>query len=417
MNPRHSSRWIAATILMMASVHGLATDLERTFVEVLAGATQPYLVASFMRASTPTTLKRQKDTMDGGNDPESAALRRYYDAMIRGRPEQAASVFLDADGSRQRFRDGLTALPTRYAGYQSLSEVTVAEVYGWGPYRIAVVSLLGSDGRQQNWREALVCMDSNCLLSNAIDAPDDGFALLARVRNPQTTSNRTQAVLEQFVATAASAQVVPTTAVAYPGVEQHPLTLAVRLDTLPRPVNVALPHVGRAIGVNRIDITPVVALLSDLIGIDIGAIADPSKLDGIEQSVRAVIDSRVDPETAEAGFYFVSAFAPDGRLDVEWYHPIAALQRVHRWQSIRIIGLMVVGQEVAVFYQPTQHAAEDGAVGLIEPVQVAVLRRAPGEPRVLLGGVGSAFEILHADSIARLIGTRYGAAVTFAYPP
>ncbi|NJN51773.1 MAG: hypothetical protein HC809_08325 [Gammaproteobacteria bacterium] len=73
--------------------------------------------------------------------------------------------------------------------------------------------------------------------------------MFARARNPQTTSNRTQAVLERFVATAASAQVVPTTAVAYPGVEQHPLTLALRLDTLPRPVNVVLPHVGQEVAV------------------------------------------------------------------------------------------------------------------------------------------------------------------------
>lgn len=419
--------WLSAALCASPA---LAVDLQRTFVELLAGPDRPYVVASFFRSDQQVRLVRQGDAMVGGADAETSLLRAYYELMMLGRPEEAAELFYDGDGSRDRFLEGLASLPTRYDGYRTLAQVAITEHYGWGPYRIEVVELLGSDGRQQSWREGVVCAGAGCYLTNAIDRPDDAFKLYSEIRNLRGRSPRPQEELARFFDSAGRSLLLPMDAARYPGVRQYPLEFAVQLDRPASAVAVTLPHEsGTRVVVDGFDITSLVALLSDLKRIDVSQVEPPAQAPGgapevtatdeIEREIAAAVEGRVVEETLEAGFHFVSAFKPGTTFTEEWYHPIAAAQRVNRWASIEVVAFLALDRDVAVFFQPTQAKPSGTAPdtpALREPVQVAVLRQRSGADwRVLLGGAGSRLQVVYSDAVVDVANRSYGDEVTFVY--
>ena len=396
-----------------------AAALQRTFAELVGNSQRPYVVAAFYRSEERLELVREGDVVKAESDPQSAALALYYQNQMLGRPQLAANSWYVQDGSKQRFLAGLQAIPNRYEGYRTLSGVVVSEHVGWGPFVVEIVTLSGNDGREQPWREALVC-GRGCFISNAIDKPDASFELLDAARTALTTTTRSQGELQRFFDAATRAQRLPALDTRpYGRLPQRPLEIAAQFDRPEQPIDVALPHSGAGLGaIGGVELTRLVEWLSALKRIEVDATETrPLTSAAIERELNASLENRVDAATADDLFYFASAYKTGPRAAVrvanEWYHPIAAVQRVHRWARLSIVGSIVAGDDAAVFYQPTQETQANTT--LREPVQVALLHRhAAGDWRVA-SRVRNALVVVRSDTVLEIAGKALGNEVTFVY--
>lgn len=412
-------------IVLLVSVFG-ATTVQASgtgFVSKLreiSDSDKPTVIMKYFEFSDSKGLRltQVEGKFQGGNDNVAKLLNAYYTSMSTGKLDQAAELFYSGDGSRERFLAQIAEYPEKYEGYKKLKRVDVEARYGWGPFQVVKVTLKG-DQLTLGWREAVICDTNACYLSNAIDAPSEKFDMFGHyVRMPD--SKLSQAELSAQFEKGSIEYWLPDNAHAYGGFTQYPVAISSQLtDTVFKRLQLgsSKPQQSKASGVDYR------YLLGLIDGVKkIGEKIEEKKQDEIDQDAIAndlqkVLQANADMGNTGYEFNFASQFKQDNRYIVEWYHPIAAIQRMSRWTAMTVIGYAEMDQRLAVYVQPEiGQDKEDSKSSLIEPVQLFILKRTnKGEWRPSLEGKHSKYAFLYDDQVLKSIQEKHGKKVTFIY--
>ena len=384
------------------------------YKEVAVASGEPSVIMKYFKddRDRPLILSKKDNKIVGSIDPVSELLARYYTLMINQRIDDVTELYYRADGSQARYLQGLVEIPNRYEGYQSLSQINLLGRYGWGPFEIVSLRLSGG-GSTLVWREAVICKAKKCWLSNAIDASDANFNTYgahARGAKSQFSQGQLQQQFESFN----SVTWLPAGASDYVGFNQYPVQISSRVGKSDYLIQLGFNKDPAAY--NGKNIKPVVNFLSELrrLGTEINTSDDVDE-EKIASQMEPLLGQYVMTPADQTGFEFnlSSRFTNNPSVKVEWYHPIAAMQRIGHWDQIRIAGWVELDDRVALYYQPTRIEEE---LRIVEPVQLLILKQSEsGDWRPTLEGPRSRYAYLFDDSVMDSVQRQLGAEVTFIY--
>lgn len=393
-----------------------AAQLHKVYREVFDNQGLPMVISFFKQTQDkPIVLKRVDNKIEGAVDAESALLSDYYQKMITGDVSNVAGLYYEQDGSRERFLQKLRELPTRYDGYSKLTSVYISDQYGWGPFQIVTLRLEGKDGLSLNWREAIICKKDACQLSNAIDMSDGKFNLYgiyARKKPSQISQSELKSVFEKHQ----SEFWLPENASAYTGFKQYPVAVSTGVSsTVSKSFELAKISKQNSL-INGYDLYPMLDFLQAIQSIGKDFVSLPNEnID--QQKIISQLDVLIKQYTYNDSngyeFNLVSKFNSEQGVNVEWYQPVAAIQRITNWNRISILGFSNIKNHLVVYYQP-----ERGLEGnvLIEPVQFFILRKSiKGKWLVVLESDKGQFAHLFDDQVMDSIQQQYGKKISFIY--
>jgi hypothetical protein len=411
------------------------TGMDRQFVDVISNDSKQYMVASIFQQEKPINrplLKFENELRGGDDSKQSALLKEYYALMIQGQPKDAARLFFDQDGSKERYINSLLSMPTKYAGYTQLERIDFLTSFGWGPFQIFEVNLSGAKGRNMSWREAVICSEKKCFISNQIDQAESNINELSQIRRLLDTNAQVQAKLKNaFTILDDNAIYLPSGALQYSTIQnvQYPMVFSFQMESIP-PVTIGLTAKTKTTA--SIKGTPLLILQS--VFTELSALAplvakqsiknqtdtDPEKSAAIE-AYNQVINKYIT-DGASNNIYLYSVFATKNNkkreFRREWYHPIAAIQRISRWKSIKIFGYMPQGDnEMVVFFQPTSKDAEDKP--LIEPMHAMAIESTASGPKLMLtdfkNNASQTINFAMEAPVVDVLGKKYADTPTLVY--
>ena len=428
------SLWL---ILYCAASRGAMASMDREFVEVISHQDKSYLIASLFRDEQPIKrpLLKIDDKLQGGDNSKPAeVLRQYYELMIQGQPKKAASLFFTGDNSQERYVNGLLSMPDRYAGYTMLERIDFLGSYGWGPFEIFEVKLSGAQAGSLNWREAVICGPQKCFLSNKIDQPDASLNEFASIRRLVTkTPAKQQELALKFSKLNNKALYLPDNAMAYSAVQntQYPMAFSFDMEQV-TPVTIDLGQSTKNTKLpkyNGVDVSVLLDFINDIHSLSPLVASDSLKQqkdsDPEKEKVIREYSKTVDRYTtnqATRDVFLYSVFEDQEKnlrsFKREWYHPVAAVQRISRWQKIILLGYIPQDdQQIALFFQPMS-VAENGDV-TIEPIQgIAIAASSTGSKIMLTNFRNNAAQKINfalEAAVLDALGKKYAQDPTLIY--
>lgn len=393
-----------------------AAQLQKVYTEVFSGSQLPMIISFFKHTQTkPIILKRSGNKIEGAVDAETTLLANYYQMMIAGDFSKVANLFYEQDGSRERYLTNLKELPTRYDGYVKLTNVYISDRYGWGPFQIVTMRLAGEGGLNLKWREAIICKNDSCYLSNAIDKADQRFELYGAYAF-DSLSKIPQSKLESDFEKQKSEYWLPYAAADYVGFKQYPVAVSTGITTLAAIRLELLKANDKNSTVNGYDLYPMFQFMQavHLLGKDFVSLpTEKIKQQDVSKQLDVLINQHVDKSNNNYQFNLVSKYKSEQGVNVEWYNPVAAIQRISNWDLISILGFSNIRDSLIVYFQPQQGLSDKA---LIEPVQFFILRKSSdGKWRVALESNKGQFSFLFDDQVMNSIQKQYGQKVSFIY--
>lgn len=413
----------------------IRASIEREFIDVISSKDKPYLVASVFREKNPVprALIKFEDGFRGGdNSKEVAVLKQYYEFMVNGEPKKAASLYYAGDGSRERFIAGLLAMPDRYAGYPMLERVDFLNAFGWGPFLIYELQLSGGQVGKIKWREAVICTKQKCFISNQIDGAEsniDGFADVRQLLNRAPAAQ--DKLFDAFNAYDNKAVFLPTNAMTYSSVQntQYPMTFSFEMEKVtPFEIDLSkekIPSNARINGINvsflqemYLELQKLAPLVQDE-ALKTQTNDDPQKAQVIDEYNKVIDKFSSSDATRDIYLYSVFGNSEDDKIEFtrEWYHPVAAIQRISRWTSIRVLGFIPQGtNRTALFFQPTSTVNNDTR---IEPIQALAIEKTAQGPKLMLtnfsNNAAQTINFALEASVLDVLGKKYAEAPTLIY--
>jgi hypothetical protein len=410
-------------------------NLDRQFIELISHDNKPYMVASIFQNEQPIKrpLLKFEDELKGADDSKQSALfTQYYSLMIQGQPKSAASLFFEQDGSKERYINSLLSMPTKYAGYTKLERIDFLTSFGWGPFQIFEVNLSGAQNRSMMWREAVVCSASKCFISNQIDQAESSVGEISQVRRLLDTNSQVQAKhKDAFNALDNKAIFLPKDALQYSNIQsvQYPMAFSFNMQSI-TPVTLNLGKSAKTTAsINGMQLSTLQSMYQEL-----GALAglvineglknqsdtDAEKSAAID-AYNEVVDQYSGTSTSR-NIYLYSIFETEKNSNLEfkreWYHPIAAIQRISRWQSIKILGYIPQGNaQMVVFFQPTSKDALGNLV--TEPMQAIAMESADKGTKLMLtdftNNASQTINFAMEAPVVEVLGEKYADPPTFIY--
>lgn len=417
---RMTRQWLTYVMLAVALLlaHNAYGQMHVFYREIVADANLPMVMRYFKEPQKKAlTLFRKGQIFNGAIDPETQLLAKYYSLMVAKKYQAIEHLYYQQDGSRQRYIQKLNELPSRYDGYSNLTHVKVMDRYGWGPFKIISVQLLGKSKRNMKWREAIICLKKLCQLSNAIEQQDDKFNLYG-IYALQKKSSISQSKLAKAFDKGRPVLWLPVNADIYKGLKQYPVSVVVSIHEQKKQI-LSLDETGsNKINISGYDIAPMLQFIKSVknLGKEVEMLA-PDKIDKekIATKLGKILESYVVKSSRGFEFNLVSQFESEPEVKVEWYDPIAALQRISNWKNLTILGFMTIedGGGVVVYFQPER---ESGDKLLVEPVQLFILRKnAKDQWFVTLEAKNSKISYLYNNQIVNSIQSQHGKEVSFIY--
>lgn len=426
----------SALIVLLAGA-GHATTMDREFIDVIQSQGKSYLIASLFRDTKPVDrplIKVGEELRGGDNSKAVQLLRQYYQLMINGEPKKAATLFYGPDGSKERFINGLIDMPDRYAGYQMLERIDFHTSFGWGPFEIYEVTLSGTKVGSLRWREAVICGQQQCYLSNQIDTPESELREFASIRDLMASgTGKQQQLADNFNQLPNKAFFLPNEAMSYANLQntQYPMTFSFTMEQL-KPVEIDLSKPvsnNVALTINGVDASLLVKMIKDITALA-PLVADqslrnqgpnPAK-DKVITSYNNVVDKYTSQQSSR-DIYLYSMFedqqTKQQEFRREWYHPVAAVQRISRWTKLTVLGYIPQNdKQIALFFQPMS-VAENGDE-VIEPIQGIAIAASTNGSQILLSNfrnnVVQKINYALEAPVLNELGKKYAKSPTFIYP-
>lgn len=427
---------LGALLLLSNSIN--AAEMDREFINLVQHKDDTYLIASLFRNVNPVDrplIKVEGEFRGGNNSKAVQLLRQYYQYMLDGEPKKAASLFYAPDGSKERFINGLLGMPDRYAGYQMLERVDFLNSYGWGPFEIYEVKLSGSKVGSLQWREAVLCGKQQCYLTNQIDEPDSEVNKIASLRNMlQRNTNKQKQLADKFKQLPLKTFFLPNEAMSYANLQntQYPVTFAftmVPIDPLVIPLSKPL-KLPQKMTFNGANSAVLVNLISELQSLEPLVTAktldelqkDSAQKDQVMARYNEVVNKYIG-QRSSTFFHLFSLFKDEKTKEEvfrrEWYHPVAAIQRISHWTKITLVGYIPQdGNKIALYFQPTSQIENGDET--IEPLQGIVLSVSGQNTNVLLpdfkNNAAQPINFALEAPVLNELGKKYAKEPTFIYP-
>jgi len=408
---------IFCTLLVLCSGVSHALALEPIYREISGADKSPIILRYFKSSDDPVVLRVQNKKFVGAKDQETNLLANYYQLMKSGEFEKVADLFYENDGSRDRYLNDLRENPTRNTGYAKLTKVEISDRFGWGPFQVIRVNLLGKGGLQLKWREAVICSADICYLSNSINKQNKQFDMFGHYTR-LAASSISQSELEKRFNSGKAEYWLPDNAASYSGFNQYPVAVSVSLTKVVSK-NIDLNAKNITTKVGTVDLKELVEFIKELqiIGKSFENLEkDEIDANKIATELSKVIERRIFSKNKNYEFNLVSKYANEKSIFSEWYHPIAAIQRITKWSAINVIGFAEVDDRLAVYFQPELISVAPKSKPLIEPVQLFILGKTKaGQWKVTLEAGKSKYAYLFDNQIINSIQQQHGQAISFVY--
>lgn len=107
-----------------------------------------------------------------GNDIGLVSLKKLYSGLRQGDLKRVVESYFKPDGTYQKISGSLKADPQFFSKYKMLEKVEIQSKCMWGEYWI-YNSRLYTKNESMDWRDELICRESICYVSQALDNSDD----------------------------------------------------------------------------------------------------------------------------------------------------------------------------------------------------------------------------------------------------
>lgn len=282
------------------------------------------------------------------------------------------------------------------------------------------------------WREALICDANKCFISNKIDNAESNVNKISQVRRLLDNNAKVQAKnKDAFDALDTKAIFLPTDAMQYSSIQnvQYPMVFSFAMQSI-TPITLDLSRGAKTTAsINDIPLSSLQSVYQELAELASLVLdenlknqkdSDPEKSAAIA-AYNEVIDQYLGTSNSR-NIYLYSLFETkeNAKLEFkrEWYHPIAAIQRISRWQNIKIYGYIPKGEtQMVVFFQPSSKDALGNIV--TEPMQaIAIESSAKGTKLMLTDFTNNASQTINfamEAPVVEVLGEKYADTPTFIY--